>query len=682
MKTRTIIQILIFASAFWPLADTYACCQDPDATMTVSATTVCVGSSVTFDANGSSDPDCSSCSSCGGVTMINGIRKFEWDWTDNGSYDHSESPGDGKASHPYSTAESYTCRVRVTDDDDDCCCDGSGCEDHTDTTTRTIRVVKVDKVVMDGYSDEGPLYLCVDGSVVLRAEPYPSGSFPTGEPHWTIESQPTGADADLSSDTGATTTLSNLTKPGDYEIKAKCGSSDAGDTIIVTTVEVASVGQSATEECSGESITFTATASPSGKPLDCIQWQKQYRADSTDEWGDWESASGYDPNAVLTTSTSGQYRYRARNGSADDWETSGVVSIVKVDWIQYDDPDTGWTNIQPFPSFALYVRKGTTVTFKATPEPDGASWPSGKPVWGGTAGASGTGSTESVTFNTLSSSTSDYKTVTAEDCGSTVTIYVVVFEFEGVFTPEDDFDDRATEYYGLEEKVALSFETDPWSVPANQAGGLKWTKLSGVGTLTNVDEEGNADYDAEETDGVVGLRLTIMSGPSKDEFESYGKTIIKPSGTRMTRVNPSNVWHVKNTASAGIKLYYWLDPKNVSFKYLTFGEGTCPATGATGIFVTIGPHAQNTFGAILGGNDATGCRVEQPDYAGVFASPWGSGGTFTWSIPTEYIDDTATRHSFGTGENHVPTVEPSGYTTISKGGQSDSAAAGDENSGY
>ncbi len=51
------------------------------------------------------------------------IRKYEWDWTDDDSYDCEETPSsntcdddsDGKASHPYDTAGVYTVRLKVTD---------------------------------------------------------------------------------------------------------------------------------------------------------------------------------------------------------------------------------------------------------------------------------------------------------------------------------------------------------------------------------------------------------------------------------------------------------------------------------------------------------------------------------------------------------------------------------------
>ncbi len=212
---------------------------------------------------------------------------------------------------------------------------------------------------------------------------------------------------------------------------------------------------------------------------------------------------------------------------------------------------------------------------------------------------------------------------------------------------------------------------------------MEWTKHNGVGLVSDAGNDGTADYDAQHTAGEVTLRLTILSGPSKDQFKSYGRTVIAPTGTRMTRVS-ANVWHTQGSASAGIALYYWLDPKTVSFTNLTFGEDSCPATGATGIYITVPPgnHDQGTFGDILGGNSTTGCRVDAADHAWSRRNPWAPGGTYTWSIPTQYIDDTSTRNTFGSNQNHVPTLQANGDATMAKGGQSGSAALNDPTSGY
>lgn len=76
-----------------------------------SDTTVDEGTSVSFDGTGSSDN--------------NNIASYEWDWTDDGTYEGSGST----ASHTYSDSGTYTATLRVTDENG-----------NTDTDQRTVTV--------------------------------------------------------------------------------------------------------------------------------------------------------------------------------------------------------------------------------------------------------------------------------------------------------------------------------------------------------------------------------------------------------------------------------------------------------------------------------------------------------------------------------------------------------------
>lgn len=123
-------------------------------------------------------------------------------------------------------------------------------------------------------------------------------------------------------------------------------------------------------------------------------------------------------------------------------------------------------------------------------------------------------------------------------------------------------------------------------------------------------------------------------------------------------------------------IFHWLDPKTVSFRNVAFGEGSCAATGATGIYVTSPPgnHSANGPVSITGGNSTTGCGLPNGTHDHAFSScnPWGSGGTFTWSIPTQYIH-AGTRYTFGSNQIHKPTLQANGDAEMAKGGQSGSA---------
>ena len=295
---------------------------------------------------------------------------------------------------------------------------------------------------------------------------------------------------------------------------------------------------------------------------------------------------------------------------------SVTVKVVKVSKIQYNDPDSGYVDVPG----TLYVMKDTTVTFKAVKDPADAAWPGGKPVWAGTAGASGTGETKGVAFD----ATGD-KTVTAE-CGNTVTVNVKVYELTGHHVAQDNFDGRATTDYGVKEIANLAFLTDPEYISGAEMGGLSWSLTAGSGSVSNSGTSGTGIYTAPVAASTVTLTLTVLSGPSKDRHVDMGFAVVAPSGTRMTRVN-TKVWHVKSTASAGIQTYYWLDPKTVSFKNVDFAEGSCVATNVSGFYQTCAPwnsyptggsmpdHLPSYFGAIGPGNSTTGCMVEHTDDA-------------------------------------------------------------------
>ena len=520
MKTKFLPILLILSGLLVTADKTYACNDPPNADLDASPNPVCVGRSVTLDGSGSSDPD-------------GDITKYEWDWTDDWTYDYEETPGDGIATHIYTIAGTYSAKLRVTDDDD-----------ATDTDTCTVYVVKVNYVTEDK-----------------------------------------------------------------------------------------------TLACVNETITFTAHAYPLGKPLDCIEWEKRYRANSGASWGTWGGASGGDNTAVLNTSTAGCYQYRAWNGSDDTWKESSEVTVVKVDKIQYYDPDNGYTDF----TGNLYVCVGVTVTFKAIKKPSTSSWPSGKPVWGGTCGASGSGETTDVTFGTLSSTLTDYKTVTAE-CGNTHSESVVVADFFGVTQPQDDFTGGSRTRYGIYELVDLDYETDPAGVTASQLGGLRWSK-SGSGTLSNVTNNGTALYKAGPNNGSVTLKLRVLTGPSKNKYVECSRTIVEPDDDgACEKRSGTNIWHRSNTFSIGVNTYMYLRPTDVSFKWIKFKEGLCNSqtSGWFNIEFTNKWHTSWPTWIDVGGGDSTkGCKILQSngDFAELYDySPFLPYfyGTFLWDIPWKY----------------------------------------------
>ncbi len=249
MNRKFLICVLGLGVVVFGTGRSFGCpCQDPVANMSIDPSThdpysgayyVCVGQSITFDASSSYDPDCEG--ECDCEDTLEGIRKFEWDWENDGTYDETEEPGDGIATHTYSIKGTYYMKLRVHDDDDDCCCSGTGCEDRTDTWMAEVVVMDVDKIVEAGTSDEGPLYTGKNGEVDIEAKPDPAGSmWPYGSPVWSVIG-PAGSSPSLFPETHSdTTTLSGLSVAGDYTVTAKCCSSSLGDWITVNALEIRS----------------------------------------------------------------------------------------------------------------------------------------------------------------------------------------------------------------------------------------------------------------------------------------------------------------------------------------------------------------------------------------------------------------------------------------------------------
>jgi len=413
-------------------------------------------------------------------------------------------------------------------------------------------------------------------------------------------------------------------------------------------VEVNSVSSDNDFACVGCDIEFTATTSPSGHEGD-VSW----------------SAPGGDPNSGSGSSFSTSWDTPGPNtvtASICDSNDSKQVTIVKVDKLQYNDPNDGYTDI----SGTLYVHTGTTVTFKAIPDPCDASWPSGKPVWGGTSGASGTGETTPVTFNTLSSSTTDYNTVTAT-CGNTVTANVIVFDFNGVLTPNVQFDGRSFSQYGVEETVSLSYTTDPTGITGLP---LEWEVSSGVGSVSG------STYDAEAVAGSVTLRLELQSGPSKGQGYNYSKTVVAPTNIYVHAYPPwDGIWHEEDSYSCGFKGESYLAPYNVSFTNIQRREGTSPPATVTGHYEdhygTPGPtHPVRSWFTPSNPDSDYGCYVARDTCSTYHSSSCGAtlgdSGTFIWVIDYEYKGDDSVVRNMGT-ITHNAEMESDGTAKVKKG---------------
>jgi hypothetical protein len=350
--------------------------------------------------------------------------------------------------------------------------------------------------------------------------------------------------------------------------------------------------------------------------------------------------------------------------------TSNLTVKARVQKIQYQEPGTSnYIDI----TNTIYVLKGTTVNFKAIPLPNNATFPSGQPTWSGSSGVTGTGQTKSVTFNTKSNNTTDYKTVIASVV-SPVVVNVIVYELTGAINPQDYFYGRSTDRFGLLEKVNLGFLASP-SLTTQQIGTLRWSIQQGFGSVTNdTNLNGAGIFTADRNAGSVRLALNIENGPSKGVgFLSDLLSVIAPSDAYIIKNPAVDVLHCQNYSSVGFQGFVYLLPKDVSFSNLYFQEdgGTIQAQGyyqnQNGL-----THDPTGFGySVNSCNIITGCEAF---YDTIYTNNWTgpfSPGTLTWAIEWKYgfsASDPIQSYVLFTYGVHSTVVNSKGTATISKAG--------------
>lgn len=187
-------------------------------------------------------------------------------------------------------------------------------------------------------------------------------------------------------------------------------------TLTLTVVAVSSVTASPTNVCVGQNATFTAVSNPSGKPMNCLQWQRRWKDATSQTWGQWETVQSSANPQTYSSSSPGYCEYQARNGSGDTWKSSSTVTFVGVDKIEIDA--SGWDDVT---GETIVLMQGTKYQFRATPTPSGASWPANSPTWSGI--KTGTGETIDVTFTDAGGF--ELKASCCGGCEKKVTINVV-----------------------------------------------------------------------------------------------------------------------------------------------------------------------------------------------------------------------------------------------------------------
>ncbi len=159
MSRKLSIAILVLTVMSVIVIKIYACLPENDppvAVLNAVPSTAVVDVNVILDGSGSYDPDGS-------------ITKYEWDWTNDGTYDYNETSGsagdgafDGNTVHAYSSPGTYTAKLRVTDD-------GSIPPTKTDTDTCQV-VIRYVTVPLDANTIQEAIDDAEDGDTIVVSE--------------------------------------------------------------------------------------------------------------------------------------------------------------------------------------------------------------------------------------------------------------------------------------------------------------------------------------------------------------------------------------------------------------------------------------------------------------------------------------------------------------------------------
>jgi len=216
-----------------------------------------------------------------------------------------------------------------------------------------------------------------------------------------------------------------------------------------------------------------------------------------------------------------EYYTLEKSGSVDT-----DLTVVAVDKLQWKIGGGAYADV----TGTLYVAKGSTVDFKALKDPsDAPSWPTGKPAWSGTSGASGTGETNPPPFNTLSTSTTDYKTVIAE-CGNEETANVIVFE---VNIKHSDGTSDPPEYLGLDGTLQLKAVPSPSGLSGNYTWSETSPKISLTDTTSQTVTVNGDEASASVDDAQVEVEFD-PTGPGNTDTDTHDVTVVKVTALDVT----------------------------------------------------------------------------------------------------------------------------------------------------
>ncbi|PAW81865.1 MAG: hypothetical protein B9S33_15960 [Pedosphaera sp. Tous-C6FEB] len=243
---------------------------------------------------------------------------------------------------------------------------------------------------------------------------------------------------------------------GIFTITATCGSSSVATNIYV--YRVTGLTASANPVAVGETnVGFTAIVEPAGCPLPLV-WSGNGVVNTN------VSALSVSANCYVIGMEVFEVGLGTSTACVDMW-TVGVKKLVYRNW-----ETTAWEDA----SGLAHELLGSTFSFIALPDPvDAPSWPAGWPSWHGTGVtvlASSIGPLGFGSYNSVSSTLGDTKSLTVKCGTSSKSATTIVFDMTLSNVPTDVWPDRSYSLFGLGEVVTVTNTVMPPGLTASAAG--------------------------------------------------------------------------------------------------------------------------------------------------------------------------------------------------------------------
>jgi hypothetical protein len=342
---------------------------------------------------------------------------------------------------------------------------------------------------------------------------------------------------------------------GIFTVTATCGGSSASTNLFV--YRLASIAASADPVGEGDPVGISVTTEPTGCPLPVI----------------WNVTA--DTNLSITVAfAAGTHSVIASLGTPES-ATQLTVNSVGVLAIQYEaSPNSGnWSNWPAQP----YFPKAVGFRVKALPKPAGATFPSGKPVWGGD--ASGTGDIGTISWGSVSTNLGDLRLVTASS-GTSVTKSAVAYEAEVNIVPEHAFPGRSLAKFGVGETLVVGVIITPaalqltsgmlgtWTWEANDANDGEWS------STTLPDTAYFGPLNAQEPTLTVTHTPVTLPGAQlvRNKKANFIKPSIRFSPYEFNAAGVDCVGHTPNGWHLDIRVLVKVTPSDVSWKGIHLRE--------------------------------------------------------------------------------------------------------------